>query len=100
MLRVVASRGKSGMRLSDVTAASGLPTSTCFRLLQRLEVEGIVERHPVTRKYFLGPLLYELGLLARPRFQLAERCGPILGELAEHTQDTIYLSERRGLEAV
>lgn len=100
MLRVVASRGRSGMRLSDVTAASGLPTSTCFRLLQRLEVEGMVERHPVTRKYFLGPLLYELGLLARPRFQLAERCAQALGELAEHTQDTVYLSERRGLEAV
>ncbi len=60
----------------------------------------MVERHPVTRKYFLGPLLYELGLLARPRVQLAERCESALAELAEHTQDTVYLSERRGLEAV
>ena len=100
MLRVVASRGRSGMRLSDVMAASGLPTSTCFRMLQRLEIEGLVERHPVTRKYFLGPLLYEFGLLARPRYQLAMRCESALTELAEHTQDTVYLSERRGLEAV
>jgi DNA-binding IclR family transcriptional regulator len=100
MLRVVASRGRSGMRLGDITAASGLPSSTCFRMLQRLEVEGLVERHPITRKYFLGPLLYELSLLARPRYQLAERCEPVLAELAEHTQDTVYLSERRGLEAV
>lgn len=100
MLRVVASRGRSGMRLGDVTAASGLPTSTCFRMLQRLEIEGLVERHPVTRKYFLGPLLHELGLLARPRYPLAERCELALAELAEHTQDTVYLSERRGLEAV
>jgi len=100
MLRVVASRGRTGMRLGDVTAASGLPMSTCFRMLQRLELEGLVERHPVTRKYFLGPLLYELGLLARPRLQLAERCEPVLAALAEHTKDTVYLSERRGLEAV
>jgi DNA-binding IclR family transcriptional regulator len=100
MLRVVASRGRNGMRLGDVTAATGLATSTCFRMLQRLEVEGLVERHPVTRKYFLGPLLHELGLLARPRFSLAERCEAALAELAEHTQDTVYLSERRGLEAV
>ena len=57
MLRVVASRGRSGMRLGEVTAASGLPMSTSFRMLQRLELEGLVERHPVTRKYFLGPLL-------------------------------------------
>ena len=100
MLRVVASRGRSGMRLGDVTAATGLPSSTCFRMLQRLQVEGMVERHPVTRKYALGPLLYELGLLARPRFALAERCADTLAALAESTQDTVYLSERRGLEAI
>lgn len=100
MLRVVASRGRIGMRLGDVTAGSGLPMSTCFRMLQRLEVEGLVERHPVTRKYFLGPLLYEFGLLARPRLEMAERCASIMAELAQQTKDTIYLSERRGLEAV
>jgi len=100
MLRVVASRGRHGMRLGDVTAATGLPSSTCFRMLQRLESEGMLERHPVTRKYALGPLLYELGLLASPRFHLAERCEDTLASLAERTQDTVYLSERRGLEAV
>ncbi len=100
LLRVVASRGRKGMRLGDVTAASGLPSSTCFRMLQRLESEGMLERHPVTRKYRLGPLLYELGLLASPRFPLAQRCEDTLAALAETTQDTVYLSERRGHEAV
>ena len=100
LLRVVASRGRHGMRLAEVTAATGLSSSTCFRMLQRLEAEGVLERHAVTRKYALGPLLYELGLLARPRFHLAEQCEPTLATLAERTQDTVYLSERRGLEAV
>lgn len=100
LLRVVASRGRSGMRLGDITAASGLPSSTCFRMLQRLETEGVLERHAVTRKYLLGPLLYELGLLAQPRFELAQRCENTLATLAELTQDTVYLSERRGNEAV
>jgi DNA-binding IclR family transcriptional regulator len=100
LLRVVASRGRNGMRLGEVSAATGLASSTCFRMLQRLESEGMLERHPVTRKYALGPLLYELGLLARPRFHLADRCKDTLAALAECTQDTVYLSERRGLEAV
>lgn len=100
MLRVVASRGRNGMRLNDVATASGLPTSTCYRMLQRLEVEGLLERHPVTRKYLLGPLLHELGMLARPRLQLAAHCEPVLAEIADETHDTVYLSERRGLEAV
>ncbi|MFN6996649.1 MAG: IclR family transcriptional regulator [Aquincola tertiaricarbonis] len=100
LLRAVASRGRGGMRLGDVATATGLPTSTCFRMLQRLEVEGLLERHPVTRKYFLGPLLHELGMLAYPRLQLAAHCEPVLAEIADETQDTVYLSERRGLEAV
>jgi len=69
-------------------------------MLQRLEAEGVLERNPLSRKYQLGPLIYELGLLANPRFQLAQRCEQTLDALAERTQDTVYLSERRGNEAV
>lgn len=100
MLRVVASRGRRGMRIGEVAATSGLPQSTCFRMLQRLEIEGLVDRDPHTRKYFLGPLLHELGLLARPRYRLSELCDGPLHRLAELTQDTVYLSERSGMEAV
>lgn len=100
MLRVVASRGRRGMRIGDVVKVSGLPTSTCFRMLQRLEIEGLVERDPLTRKYYLGPLLYELGLLAQPRYRLSELCDPAMSHIAEYTQDTVYLSERRGAESI
>lgn len=100
MLRVVASRGRNGMRIGEVAATSGLPQSTCFRMLARLELEGLVDRDARTRKYYLGPLLHELGLLARPRYRLSELCDAALHRLAETTQDTLYLSERSGLEAV
>lgn len=100
MLRIVASRGKAGMRIGEIATTSGLPHSTCFRMLHRLEYEGLLKRDAHTRKYFLGPLLYELGLLARPRYRLSELCHDALQKLAEITQDTIYLSERSGLEAV
>lgn len=100
MLRVVASRGRNGMRIGEVTATSGLAQSTCFRMLQRLEIEGLVDRDPHTRKYYLGPLLHELGLLARPRYRLSELCDGALHHLADLTHDTIYLSERSGMEAV
>ena len=100
MLRVVASRGRRGMRIGDVASISGLPMSTCFRMLQRLELEGLVDRDPLTRKYHLGPLLYELGLLAQPRYRLSELCDTALGAVADRTQDTVYLSERRGAESI
>lgn len=100
MLRVVASRGRRGMRIADVVSVSGLPMSTCFRMLQRLELEGLVLRDAITRKYHLGPLLYELGMLAQPRYRLAELCEQAMQAIAEQTQDTVYLSERRGAESI
>ena len=100
VLRVIASRGRRGMRVGEVVATSGLAEATCFRMLNRLELEGMVDRDPHSRKYFLGPLLYEFGLLARPRYRLGELCDAPLHRLAEFTQDTVYLSERSGLEAV
>jgi DNA-binding IclR family transcriptional regulator len=100
VLRVIASRGRRGMRVGEVVATSGLSEATCFRMLRRLEVEGMVDRDPHTKKYFLGPLLHEFGLLARPRYRLAELCDGPMHRLAEFTQDTVYLSERSGLEAV
>jgi len=100
MLRVVASRGRRGMRIGEIAATSGLPQSTCARMLARLEIEGLVDRDVATRKYFLGPLLHELGLLARPRYRLSDLCDGALHRLADVTQDTLYLSERSGMEAV
>jgi len=100
VLRVIASRGRRGMRVGEVVATSGLAEATCFRMLRRLELEGMVDRDLHTKKYFLGPLLHELGLLARPRYRLAELCDATLHQLAEFTEDTVYLSERSGLEAV
>ena len=88
------------MRVGEVVATSGLAEATCFRMLRRLELEGMVDRDPHTKKYFLGPLLHEFGLLARPRYRLAELCDAPLHRLADFTQDTVYLSERSGLEAV
>lgn len=100
VLRVIASRGRRGMRVGEVVATSGLAEATCFRMLRRLELEGMVDRDPHTKKYFLGPLLHEFGLLARPRYRLSELCDAPLHRLADFTQDTVYLSERSGLEAV
>lgn len=100
VLRVIASRGRLGMRVGEIVTTSGLAEATCFRMLHRLELEGLVDRDPHTKKYFLGALLHEFGLLARPRYRLSELCEAPLHRLADLTQDTIYLSERSGLEAV
>ncbi|MEP7280652.1 MAG: IclR family transcriptional regulator [Rubrivivax sp.] len=100
ILRAIASRGRRGMRISEIVSTAGLPQATCSRMLQCLLREGLLDRDEHTGKLFVGPVISELSLVARSRYRLCELSDGILLELADATQDTVYLSERSGLEAV
>ncbi len=100
LLRVVASAGRRGMPIVEITAASALSQSTVSRMLGTLLAERMVERDARTRKYFVGHLVHELALVARPRYSLAGVGRPSMIALAEASQDTIYLSEPSGTESV
>jgi DNA-binding IclR family transcriptional regulator len=45
-------------------------------------------------------MVFELGLTAAPRFNLREVCHPAMTRLAETTGDTVFLTQRSGLDAV
>lgn len=62
LLRVLATRGEIGWRLSDLAAACDLDKSTAHRILAALVKERLVQQRPADRRYLAGPLLYELGL--------------------------------------
>ncbi len=100
LMRVVASAGRRGMTIAEITAASALSQSTVSRMLACLLLEGMVEREPRTRKYFVGHVIHELGLVARARYELAVASRTAMQALAEQSQDTVYLSEPSGIEAV
>jgi DNA-binding IclR family transcriptional regulator len=99
VLRAIASAGRRGMRVADIVAMSALPQATVSRMLAGLLREGVVERDERLRKYFVGPVIHELGLVARAHYALPEACHHAMQWLVEQTQDTVYLSERRGTEA-
>ena len=50
LLRVIASRGRRGMRIAEVVSTAGLAHATCFRMLQCLQQEGLVDKDDHTRK--------------------------------------------------
>lgn len=99
VLRAIASGGRRGMRVADIVAMSALPQATVSRMLAALLREGVVVRDERLRKYFVGPAIHELGFVARADYALPQACHHAMLWLAEQTQDTVYLSERRGLEA-
>jgi DNA-binding IclR family transcriptional regulator len=99
VLRAIASAGRRGVRVADIVAMSALPQATVSRMLAALQREGVVVRDERLRKYFVGPVIHELGLVARNNYALPQACHHAMQLLVEQTQDTVYLSERRGMEA-
>lgn len=100
LMRLLASRRRGGLRLADVVQYSGLEHPTAHRILKGLMAEGLVVQDSASRRYLLGPLVYELGLAAAPRFSLPDICRPSLDRIAEKTGDTVFLTARSGNDSV
>lgn len=99
-LKLIASKTGDGMRLADVAQALDLERPTTHRLLKALAAEGMLSQHPGNRRYFLGSLVFELGLNATHQFNLIDLCRPLLHSLAEQTGDTTFLFVRSGNDAI
>lgn len=100
LLREIAAHNRSGSRLLDLASRTGLQRPTVHRMLKCLAAEDMVQQNPETHRYFLGPMVFELGITAAPRFNLREICHPALTRIADATTDTVFLSQRSGLDAV
>lgn len=100
VLRIIASRNNTGQRLVDISKQAKLERPTAHRILKCLVVEGLVRQNPDSRRYFLGHLIFELGLAASSSFNLRDICRPSLVRLAEKTGDTIFLAIRSGADTV
>lgn len=100
VLRLVAARNSSGMRLVDLARHAKLERPTAHRILQGLAAEGLVRQEPATKRWFLGRLVFELGLAASAQFNVRDLCRPVLVRLAERTGDTVFLTVRSGFDTV
>jgi len=100
LLREIAAHNRSGSRLLDLATRTSLQRPTVHRMLKCLAHEGMVQQDSETHRYFLGPMAFELGLTAAPRFNLREICHPAISRIAEATSDTVFLTQRSGLDSV
>ena len=100
ILRAIATKHSTGLRLVDIARITGLSSPTVLRILNTLISEGMVSRRKGSRHYLLGALVFELGLAAAHNFNLREICRPALQRLAERTGDTSFLFVRNGNDSV
>ena len=100
LLRLLSAKARTGMRLVDLEKYAGLERGTAHRLLQGLIAEGFVMQDLATRRYFIGPALFEMGIAAAPHMQLRDICHPFVQTVSSQTEDTAFLMVRSGFDCV
>jgi DNA-binding IclR family transcriptional regulator len=91
LLRATASH-PDGASVSALARAAGLPRATALRLIQTMELEGILLRVPEADRVLLGPELIRLAREVDMGTVVRELAGPRLRELSETLRETVTLS--------
>lgn len=100
LLRIVAARGLVSARLVDLARQTGLERPTVHRILKALIAERLLVQDRDTRRYQLGPLIFELANSAGPQANIQRICEPMLQEVARRSGDTVFLSVRSGFDSI
>ncbi|MXS73672.1 IclR family transcriptional regulator [Microbacterium sp. CSI-V] len=100
LLRLVTAAGTEGAAVGDLARLADLTRPTAHRLLSALRQEGLVDRDDATGRWLPGPELYLMGTIAASRFDVTSLARDIVRSLAVRTEESAFLSVRRGDETV
>jgi len=86
-------------RVSELSKELQLSKSTTHRLLKSLEMAGMVMQDPLTRRYYLGPLILELAAQPTIAHQNLTICAfDEMKRLRDVSRETVLLHIRNGVE--
>ena len=77
--------------VSELARALQMPKSTTHNLLRTLDRFGFVKQSAADKRYYLGPKVYELGVLFAQSDEIIVRAPAYLRELVEQTGETAKL---------
>lgn len=100
LLRLVTAAGVEGAAIGTLAARADLTRPTVHRLLTALRREGLVDRDDDTGRWMPGPELYLMGTVAASRYDITATARDIVRSLAVRTEESAFLSVRRGDETV
>jgi DNA-binding IclR family transcriptional regulator len=100
LLKLVGSAGPTGARTSELAARAGLTRPTTHRMLAAMRDEGLLDQDSRTGAWLPGPELYLLGMAAAARYDVVDLARDIVRSLAVRTEESAFLSVRRGDETV
>ncbi|WP_439592847.1 IclR family transcriptional regulator [Microbacterium sp.] len=100
LLRFVTQASADGLAVSDLARKAELTRPTAHRLLTALRHEGLVDQDERTGRWMPGPELYLMGQVAASRYDISTIARDIVRSLAVRTEESAFLSVRRGDETV
>ena len=80
-----------GVSIREVSSQLDLPKGTVHRLLSSLSYVGYIRQDAVSRNYFLGLKLLDLGGLVASQLDLRKIAAPLLHALADATRETVHM---------
>lgn len=87
---------EGGLGISELAKSLGIGKSTVHGITSALEALGTIRRDPMTKRYILGFTLFELGRSAYSQIDLRELARPVMEELMEKAQESVFLGALNG----
>ena len=100
LLKLLATRGRFGWGLTEISRRSELDKATVRRILACLETERLVDRDFRDHRYFPGPLVAELGLSIFGYQPFIDEARGAIARLSKRTGGASFVYLRSGFEFV
>lgn len=91
VLRAVASEPNQELGMTELSRKLGYSKSTTHGLVHALLREGALVQEASGRKFFVGPLIVDLGLSAWNYLQVINLAQPVITEIKELVNETVFL---------
>lgn len=94
LLEIIAVVGRP-VTAAEVQSASGIPKPSCYRLVQTLQDQGLLEEPGEDGRYVIGDRLIRIALLGKSDVDVRRVSAPLLRAAAANFNETVFLSRFR-----
>lgn len=92
----IISKNTQGLRISEISSRLDISKSTVHGITAALEDVGALVRDSVSKRYTLGLTLTTLGKAAYERIDFKNIARPVMEDLMEQCQESVFLGVRNG----
>ncbi len=90
ILKAIA-KSSQGLRISEIASLLDISKSTVHGIITALSEQGAIIQSSTSKRYFIGMTIMELGKSAHERIDFKKIARPIMEELMEQCQESVFL---------